>query len=297
LKIHDVAIIGAGPAGVAAAIQLKRYNIIPVLIERNEVGGLLRNANLVENYPGFPKGIAGSDLVNLLRKHLKETGIQITHETVLSIDHSNRIFQVKTDRSTFACRFVILATGTQAKKLLTKGVKEAVGSRVFFEVYPLCDMKGKKIAVIGAGDAAFDYALNISLHNRVVINNRRNRVSCLPVLWERANDNLNIDYRDECVLRNVNPSETGLELTWKQNDREWKEQYDFLLIAIGRAPLLDYLSQSIQSRLKEFENEGLIYPIGDLKNGRYRQMSISIGDGVKAAMQAAQKLTEIERCK
>ncbi len=187
----------------------------------------------------------------------------------------------------------MLASGTRPKTLSLQDSDNEIRSRILYEVHPLLDTTDKRIAIIGAGDAAFDYALNLARFNQVSINNRSSKISCLPLLWERVKKNVKIKYREECILVNVSSVSSGLELTWWKNDHDWKENVDFLLAAIGRTPVIDYLSESLQSRLTEFTTKGMMYLIGDVKNGIYRQFSIAAGDGVKAAMTAAQKLNEM----
>jgi len=293
MRTYDIAIIGAGPAGIAAAVQLRRYNIDPLLFESGSVGGLLLNANLVENYMGFPQGIQGKVLVDLLCKHLAAANIETKQERVMEVDFSDGLFKLKTTSNKYASKIVMLASGTRPKTISIPASDNEVKSRIFYEVHPLLDICDNRIAVIGAGDAAFDYALNLARFNQVTINNRGVKTSCLPLLWERAKKNAKIEYREKCLLEHVSSISNGLELSWRMNENDWKEQVHFLLIAIGRTPIIDYLSESLQSRLEEFTAKGMMYLIGDVKNGLYRQFSIAAGDGVKAAMIAVQKLNEM----
>lgn len=290
--IHQVAIIGAGPAGIAAAIQLKRSGINPVLFESGAIGGLLHSANLVENYPGFPGGIKGFRLAGLFKDHLERIKVEVVFEKVSSITSENGDFNIRTSTASYRSRIVIMATGTRANKLTVKGVPEAEGSRVFYELSQVGDVKEKRIAIIGAGDAAFDYALNLAQHNQVVINNRGVEASCLPLLWDRVNNNSNIVYRTCWVLKECQTIGGRLCLSWDNEGSISQDYYDYLVVAIGRTPVLDYLSDSVLSDLDQYEAEELIYRVGDLRNGRFRQVSISVGDGVMAAMKILQKINE-----
>ena len=110
MKTENVAIIGAGPAGIAAGIQLKRYGIIPVIFEKDKPGGLLRNANLVENYPGFPDGISGLELANLFVMQLNKESLNIIIETVKSLDFNNESFIIETSKKAYCFQIVLIAS-------------------------------------------------------------------------------------------------------------------------------------------------------------------------------------------
>ncbi len=288
--MNDVAIIGAGPAGVAAAIQLKRFGINPVLYEEKSVGGLIRNANLIESYPGFPNGISGVQFVKLLDDHLNNLNIEVRYEAVNSISYDEPEFQIRTNKGTLSSRFIILASGTLPITSDVQGVSELIGANVFYEVYPLYTARGRQIVIVGAGDAAFDYGLNLGQHNSVIIYNRGQNASCLPLLIKRARQNKNIVYRKNHILKRVMQTGNILDLFWETNGRNWREKADYLLFAIGRTPNLSYLDDSVSKKLTSLEASGLLHVIGDVKNGKYRQASISVGDGVKAAMAIADKL-------
>ena len=188
----EVVIIGAGPAGIATAIQLRRYNIEPVLLERKKIGGLLGNANLVENYPGFPGGISGLELVELFKKQLKNTGVKVDFENVMELEYEDGAFFTRTNKRAIKSNIIVIATGTKPRKNSGFSISDEIKDRVFYEIYPILGIKNKKIAVIGAGDAAFDYALNLCRENEVTILNRSEQTKCIPVLRERCKKSENI---------------------------------------------------------------------------------------------------------
>src|SRR5512135_1962256 len=109
MKAEEVIIIGAGPAGIATAIQLKRYGIHPLFFERSEVGGLLLNANLVENYPGFPEGIGGVELVKRFVGQAQSLNIEVAHENVLTLDYDRGLFQARVAQKTYVSRVAVIA--------------------------------------------------------------------------------------------------------------------------------------------------------------------------------------------
>ena len=137
MKVEPVMIIGAGPAGLTTAIQLKRYGIHPLLFEGEKVGGLLRNANLVENYPGFPKGVSGNKLVHLFTRQAENLHIDVTHEQVLELAYDQDLFQARTAQNVYLSRVAVIATGTKPCRINDLAIPEDLTGRVFYEV---CDL-------------------------------------------------------------------------------------------------------------------------------------------------------------
>lgn len=278
MRSDDIVIIGAGPAGVTAAIQLKRYGIPFTLLEKERIGGLLWNANLVENYPGFPAGVRGPKLVGLIEKQMQRIGVTVTYELVTGFQYDGISFRVETTRDEYHPRFVIVASGTRPNPIpLT--IPEAAKDKVFSDVYHLLDVAEKQIVVVGAGDAAFDYALNlVKKRNIVTILNRGRDVKCLRLLWNRAKAEPGIEYRAETPVSAVEVEEVGSRLGVRTEAGESIEA-DYLLFAIGRVPQTDFLSDELIN-----QNVNGLYLVGDMKNGLYRQAAIAAGDGLRAAM-------------
>jgi len=293
MDVEPVIIIGAGPAGLAVAIQLKRYGVHALVFERAAMGGLLLNANLVENYPGFPGGIPGPTLVDLFIQQARHLGIEVTFEEILALDYDQGMYQARTEIKSYASRVAVIATGTKPATFADLPIPGNLESRIFYEVYPLLKMEGKSIAIIGSGDAAFDYGLNLSRKNQVFILNRGESPKCLPLLWERAQKTSAITYHaktsvsqlDECptnqILLNCHTPAGVIQLG-----------VDYLVAAIGREPQVDCLSISLRQQTSNLAEQGVLYLIGDVANGMFRQTAIAVGDGVKAAMRIYRKLKE-----
>jgi thioredoxin reductase (NADPH) len=233
---NDIVIIGAGPAGMATAIQLKRYGLDPILLERNQVGGLLRNANLVENYPGFPNGIPGPRLIALFEKQVQRNGAEVTYDEVTCLDFDGDQFLVQAWDNVYRATYVVVAAGTKPKPFPIE-IPTQIRDRVFSEVWPLQDVSGRKIIIVGSGDAAFDYALNLAdRENTVLILNRGSKSSCLPLLRERASLIPAVTYREQITIQRIDPGASS-DFLRLITDR-CSLFTDYLLFAIGREPAM-----------------------------------------------------------
>ncbi len=281
-----IAIVGGGPAGMAAAMQLQRYGLNPTLYESNELGGLLRNANFVENYLGFPDGISGTALVNDFSRQLTQFDVNVKNERVSRILSTDPGFTLELTQHVKEFDLLVLATGTKPISISTEFTPVELAERVMYEVVDLRHHRDSKITIVGAGDAAFDYALQLANFNDVFINNRSDRMRALKPLIERVRNHERIEYREWHELLHVESGKgQKLNLTWQTKSGEVTESSDELLCAIGREPNLDCIGEAMLPRLSELQEAGRLFIIGDLANDRYRQTSIAVGDGIKAAMQ------------
>jgi len=295
--VHEVAIIGAGPAGIAAAIYLKRAGFDPLLLERKKVGGLLVNANLVENYPGFPDGIGGGDLVSLFSAQLGRWRIHVTKADVRRVSRVRGLFRISSEGRGYVSRFLILATGTAPSRITLRGLDEISKERVLYEMADALDgVKRKEFLIIGGGDAAFDYALNVARNggsSDLII--RGSGPTCIPLLLRRANKRISIRMSLRTVPVSVVETRRHIELTCRRGGQEEIHNGDYMLIACGREANLRLLSPKLRSEVVSGVADSELSRMllaGDVKRGLHRQVGIAVGDGIAAAMQIARLLGE-----
>lgn len=295
MNVENVVIIGAGPAGIAAALQLHRYGIDPIILEKDKIGGLLRNADLVENYPGFPDGISGKNLTYLFATQLQNS-VDVIFEEVISLDFHDGVFLIETSERTFYSRLVLVGSGTRAREFSDIEIPENAKRRVFYEIHPIMEEKGRSVIIVGAGDAAFDYALNLGHHNDIIVLNRGENESCLPLLRERAERSPAISYHKQTEISMIDGGSFGeLLVECTSPDGILRFNAHYLIFATGRDPQLDFLSRNLREHAGELEDTGLLYFAGDVKNGIFRQTSIAVGEGVMAAMKMFKKIEELPR--
>lgn len=282
-----VTIIGAGIAGISCAIQLKLCGIEPFLIEKKSIGGLVVNANLVKNYPGFGNGISGVELAEKFRLHLQSAGIVPVIETVEKVSYTGGNFIIKTAKSIYTSQILVVASGTKPK------------TNLLFpdSIYEISDLQkekchGKTFAIIGAGDAAFDYSINLVNNygiEKTLILNRNNNAKCIPLLENRASETKKIQHLKNVSVKKIHKNGDKFTLKAEIDSKTIEFTADFVFSAIGREPQKDFLDESLFAVFEELEQAGKLYSIGDVKNGSFRQVSIASSDGIKAAMKIFSK--------
>lgn len=289
--MDDVIIIGGGPAGLAAAVQLKRFGLEPRIFEPLGAGGLLWNAHRVENYPGFPGGVSGPDLARLIAAHAESAGVRLSPERVVELAWDEGRFRVTTAAGAYSSRFAVVASGTKPRVLTDFGIPDPIRTKVVYEIRSLSDVEGARIIIVGGGDAAFDYALNVGKNNAVVILNRGGDVKCLPLLYERAMACPKIRYVTNAVVRAVSVAPEGaLSVQCSGPGGGFTLGAEYIIGAVGRDPCADFISERLVERMPDLERRGVLHFAGDVKNGMCRQTAVAVGDGVMAAVRVHRAL-------
>lgn len=287
MNTSDIAIIGAGPAGIAAALQLARFEVHPFIYEADRPGGLLYEAGLVENYPGFPKGIAGPELAERIAASLDDSKATLYPHEVAAVEYDGAVFRVTALDSEAEFSKLVIAAGTRPRMLEGIELEDGTSEEIQYSIRALRDSEGQEIAIIGAGDAAFDWALTLARRNDVTILQRSGSPRCNPALLRRVRESERITVLEGTSVKAVSRSESGrfaLSLFGGGCLLRDRMTADNVLAAVGREPRLECLSESIIGRAEELAAAGRMRFAGDVVNGLRRQTAIAAGDGVRAAM-------------
>lgn len=284
-----VAIIGAGPAGISCSLQLHRFNIKTILFEQSKTGSLLKNAWCVENYPGISSGISGMGLLRIFRKILAKNKIGVINTKVESLDYDCKLkkFKINAGGKKYISDYAVVASGTKAKVFnFMKKACNVVKQNLFYEVFELLNKRNKTIVIIGAGDAAFDNAINLTKHNKIIICNRKKQHHALPLLVEKALKYTNIIYHQNYKLCSIVQG-TNKNLCCRFYNKQRKSisiDADCLIAAIGRIQQKDFYTDKLSLLERRLLKTNKLFLIGDVKNSICRQVAIAVGDGVMAAM-------------
>lgn len=284
---HEVIIIGAGPSGIACSVQLKRSGISPLVFERDRTGGLLYEANLVENYPGFPEGIPGKRLATLMKEQFEREGISTVNGNVRKVEFANGRFTVISGKVPYIAETLVISSGTKPKML--KGIPGS--GLICYDTRNMNGLSNRTIVIVGAGDLAFDYAMRFGRRNHVIILNRSGTAKCIRLLLERSDGLKRFDHHKHTTLLAAERKSDGrLRLKCRQSKQRTEIEADFVIGAIGREQDTDFLGDSVIRELRKLRRSKRLFLTGDVVNGIHRQTSIAVGDGVKAAMIISSKL-------
>ena len=301
---YRVIIIGSGPAGLTAALYAGRANLSPLVFEGIQPGGQLTITTDVENYPGFPEGVLGPELMELFRKQAQRFNATTLFQDVMKVDFSQRPFQIYSNDEEYLADSVIIATGASAKWLGIPGEREYMGYGV--SACATCDaffFKGLEVAVVGGGDTAMEEANFLTkFATRVTIIHRRDKLRASKIMQDRAFKNPKISFIWESAVEEVlgkqengRKSVTGLKLRNLKTNELSECRVDGLFIGIGHQPntkiferrlTLDPNGYLVVKPGSTQTNIPGIFAAGDVADAIYRQAVTAAGTGCMAAIEA-----------
>lgn len=297
--MHNVVIIGSGCAGLTAAIYAARANLKPLVLDGHEPGGQLSLTTHVENFPGFPEGIMGPELIENMRKQAQKFGTEFKAGIVTEVNLSARPFKITAGKDIYETRSLIVAAGASARLLGLKGERELIGHGL--STCATCDgyfFRGKPIAVVGGGDSAMEEANFLSRYaSTVYLIHRRDEFRASKIMIDRARANPKVEFVTPYVVDQILAPEklvTGVQVRNTISGETRNIDLDGIFVAIGHDP------NSIVFRGKlEMDQNGYLIPrhgtltgvpgvfiAGDVQDHRYRQAVTAAGSGCMAALDA-----------
>ncbi len=305
--MHDVVIVGSGCAGNTAAIYAARANLKPLVIKGHEAGGQLSLTTLVENFPGFPEGIFGPDLVENMKRQAEHFGAEYMDGNVTEADLSQRPFRLKVEGSPIEARTLIIASGASARwlglpseqRLIGKGVSSCATCDGFF-------YKGKKIMVVGGGDSAMEEANFLSrFGTEVTVVHRSDKFRASKIMYDRAKANPKLQFLTSTVVEEVNDVHkdmvTSVRLRNTETGAVWERDVDGFFVAIGHTPNTKVFIGQIDTDPDGYivskggtrTNIAGVFHAGDVQDRHYRQAITASAAGCMAAIEA-EKMLEAE---
>ncbi len=297
--MRNVVIIGSGCAGNTAAISTARANLKPLVVSGHEAGGQLSLTTLVENFPGFPEGINGPDLVENMRKQAEHFGAEYLHGSVIDTDLSVRPFRINVEGEWIETRTLIVASGASARWLGLPSEQKLIGHGV--SSCATCDgffYRGKKIMVIGGGDSAMEEANFLTrFGSEVAVVHRRDYFRASKIMLDRARHNPKIKFITNTVVEDVFNVEkqlvSGVRLRNVVTGEIWEQEVDGFFLAIGHIPNTAVFKGQIETDEDGYilskggarTNIAGVFHAGDVQDRVYRQAITASGAGCMAAIE------------
>lgn len=299
--------MGSGPAGLTAALYTARANLEPLVFEGPEAGGQLTTTTDVENFPGFPEGIMGPELMDLMREQSERFGAQCVQKAVTTVDFSKRPFLVSTEDEQILASTFIISSGATARMLGLPSERELVGYGV--STCATCDgffFRDKELVVIGGGDSAMEESIFLTkFATRVTVVHRRDKLRASVIMQQRARENEKIDFVWNGVVEDVLGSRedgvTGVRIKDVVTGESYVKECEGMFVAIGHTPN----SEIFRGQLDMDDNGYLItnngtsetsvagvFAAGDIQDTRYKQAITAAGSGCMAAMDAERFIEE-----
>src|SRR5690348_816960 len=304
--VRKTVIIGSGCAGLTAAIYAARSNLKPLILQGHEPGGQLSLTTLVENFPGFPEGIQGPELIENMRRQAARFGAEYLTTDLLSANLDEDPFVLSTAKGEIRTETLIIASGASARWLGLPNEQALIGHGV--SSCATCDgffFSGKEIAVIGGGDSAMEEALFLTrFATKVSLIHRREQFRASKIMLERAQKNEKIQFVTNAVVQDVLGAEqkevTGLKLLDVNTQKSWNLPVSAMFLGIGHIPNAKMLEGQLdmdqdgylKTRDYVFTRVQGVFACGDVQDRRYRQAITAAGSGCAAAMEVEKFLEE-----
>jgi len=303
--MRNVVIIGSGCAGLTAAIYAARANLKPLVLEGHEPGGQLSLTTHVENFPGFPDGIMGPELIENMKRQAARFGTEFKSGAVTEVDLSKRPFTITVNGEAHQTKTVIVAAGASARLLGLKGEKELIGRGV--STCATCDgyfFRGKPIAVVGGGDSAMEEVNFLSRYaSKAYLIHRRNDFRASKIMIDRAKANQKVEFLTPYVVDEILSPQglvSGVKLRHTETNETKQIELDGVFVAIGHDPnstvFKGKLNMNEDGYLKaehgSITNVPGVFIAGDVQDHRYRQAVTAAGSGCMAAIDAEKFLEE-----
>lgn len=303
--VENIVIIGSGPAGLTAALYSAREDFKPLVIGGMAFGGQLQLTTVVENYPAFPEGIMGPDLIQKMREQAIRFGTRFIDEDVTELDLQSRPFRVKLSGREFEAHSVIIATGASAKWLGLPSEQRLVGRGV--SSCATCDgplYRNSNVAVVGGGDTAMEDSLFLTKFvEHVTIIHRRDEFRASRIMQERVLSNPKISVEWDSIVEEVigENEATAIRVKNVKNGNAKEIKIDGLFVAIGHKPNTEFLKGQVEldesgyvvAKNEVFTGIKGVFAAGDVLDKKYRQAITAAGSGAKAALEARSYLQEI----
>jgi len=303
--MHNVVIIGSGCAGLTAAIYAARANLKPLVLDGREPGGQLSLTTHVENYPGFPDGIMGPELIENMRKQAQKFGTEFKSGAVTEVDLTKRPFKITAGKDSYETQALVVAAGASARLLGLKREKELIGHGI--STCATCDgyfFRGKPIAVVGGGDSAMEEANFLSRYaSRIYLIHRRKEFRASKIMIDRVKANPKVELVTPFVVEEILASKElveGLRLRNPETKESREIETDGVFVAIGHDP-----NTTVFKGKLEMDSSGYliakhgsltsvpgVFIAGDVQDHRYRQAVTAAGSGCMAAIDAEKFLEE-----
>ncbi len=303
-SVRKTIIVGSGCAGLTAAVYSARANLKPLVINGHEPGGQLSLTTLVENFPGFPEGVQGPELVENIRKQAERFGAEYLTADVTGSDLRQNPFVLRTSKGDLRCETLIIASGASARWLGLPNEQALIGHGV--SSCATCDgffFSGKEIVVVGGGDSAMEEALFLTrFATKVTIIHRRDEFRASKIMLQRAREHPQIQFLHDTVVVDVYDAEkkevTGLKLRNVKTGKTWDFAASALFLGIGHIPNTRFLEGQLETDVdgylltRDYVHTGIpgVYACGDVADRRYRQAITASGTGCMAAIEAERYL-------